>query len=44
VSLYEIAKLMGHTVEEVTELYAHVQPDHLHRQVERIPAIAGSFG
>jgi Phage integrase family len=39
VSLYEIAKLIGHTVEEVTELYAHLQPEHLDRQVERIPAI-----
>lgn len=39
VSLWEIAKLMGHMVEEVTELYAHLRPEHLHRQVERIPRI-----
>jgi transposase len=42
VSLWEIAKLMGHTVEEVTELYAHLQPEHLHRQVERIPALVAT--
>ena len=37
VSLYEIAKLMGHTFEQVTQLYAHLQPEHLHKQVGRIP-------
>jgi integrase len=39
VSLYEIAKLMGHTFEQVTQLYAHLQPEHLHNQVARIPQI-----
>ena len=39
VSLYEIAKLMGHTFEQVTQLYAHLQPEHLHKQVEKIPQI-----
>ncbi len=37
VSLYEIAKLMGHTFEQVTQLYAHLQPEHLHNQVGKIP-------
>ncbi len=40
VSLYEIAKLMGHTFEQVTQLYAHLQPEHLHNQVARIPQIS----
>lgn len=40
VSLYEIAKLMGHTFEQVTQLYAHLQPEHLHKQVGKIPPIA----
>ncbi len=40
VSLYEIAKLMGHTFEQVTQLYAHLQPEHLHKQVEKIPQIS----
>ena len=39
VSLYEIAKLMRHTFEQVTQLYAHLQPEHLHKQVGRIPQI-----
>jgi integrase len=39
VSLYDIAKLMGHTFEETTQLYAHLQPEHLHKQVARIPTI-----
>jgi len=40
VSLYEIAKLMGHTFEQVTQLYAHLQPEHLHKQVGKIPPIS----
>jgi integrase len=40
VSLYEIAKLMGHTFEQVTQLYAHLQPEHLHKQVGKIPQIS----
>jgi integrase len=40
VSLYDIAKLMGHTFEDVTKLYAHLQPEHLHKQVAKIPQIA----
>jgi integrase len=39
VSLYEIAKLMGHTFEQVTQLYAHLQPEYLHKQVAKIPAL-----
>jgi integrase len=39
VGLYEIAKIMGHTYEDVTKLYAHLQPEHLLRQVEKIPPI-----
>jgi hypothetical protein len=30
---------MGHTFEQVTQLYAHLQPEHLHKQVARIPKI-----
>ena len=40
VSLYDIAKLMGHTFEDVTQLYAHLQPEHLNKQVAKIPNIA----
>jgi integrase len=40
VSLYEIAKLMGHSFGQVTRLYAHLQPEHLHNQVARIPQIS----
>jgi integrase len=40
VSLYDIAKLMGHTFEDVTQLYAHLQPEHLLKQVAKIPQIA----
>jgi integrase len=40
VNLYDIAKLMGHTFEQVTQLYAHLQPEHLHKQVAKIPTIA----
>lgn len=39
VNLYEISKLMGHTFEQVTQLYAHLQPEHLQKQVAKIPAI-----
>jgi hypothetical protein len=39
VSLYDIAKLMGHTFEQVTQLYAHLQPEHLHKQVAKIPTL-----
>jgi len=40
VNLYDISKLMGHTFEDVTKLYAHLQPEHLHKQVAKIPQIA----
>jgi hypothetical protein len=30
---------MGHTFEQVTQLYAHLQPENLHNQVARIPQI-----
>jgi integrase len=40
VGLYDIAKLMGHTFEQVTQLYAHLQPEYLHKQVAKIPEIA----
>ena len=39
VHLYETAKLMGHTFEQVTQLYAHLQPEHLHKQVVQISAL-----
>lgn len=39
VNLYDIAKLMGHTFEQVTQLYAHLQPEHLQKQVAKIPTI-----
>lgn len=39
VSLYDISKLMGHTFEDVTQLYTHLQPEHLNKQVAKIPAI-----
>jgi integrase len=36
VSLYEVQKLLGHSSSETTEIYSHLQPEQLHRTVNRI--------
>jgi integrase len=36
VSLYEVQKLLGHSVISVTQVYAHLQPERLHSAVNRI--------
>jgi len=37
VDLTTVAKLMGHSTTKVTELYAHLQPDHKKNAAERLP-------
>jgi site-specific recombinase XerD len=36
VSLYEVQKLLGHSSPTVTEVYSHLQPEHLHGRVNKI--------
>ncbi|MCZ6776367.1 MAG: site-specific integrase, partial [Ignavibacteria bacterium] len=36
VSLYEVQKLVGHSNIAVTQVYSHLQPEHLHDTVNRI--------
>ena len=36
VSLYEVQKLLGHSNIAVTEVYSHLQPEHLHDTVNKI--------
>ena len=36
VSLYEVQKLLGHSSPTVTEVYSHLQPEHLHGTVNKI--------
>lgn len=35
VSLYAVQKLLGHTTSKTTEIYAHLQPQQLHSEVNR---------
>lgn len=35
-TLYEVQKLLGHSSSKVTEIYSHLQPEHLHGTVERL--------
>jgi len=35
-SLYEVQKLLGHSSSKVTEVYSHLQPEHMHSTVNRI--------
>lgn len=35
-SLYEVQKLLGHSSGRITEMYSHLQPETLHRTVNRI--------
>jgi integrase len=35
-TLYEVQKLLGHSSSRVTEIYSHLQPEHLHNTVNRI--------
>jgi integrase len=35
-TLYEVQKLLGHSSSKVTEIYSHLQPEHLHQTVNRI--------
>ncbi len=36
VSLYSVQKLLGHSSNNVTQVYAHLQPEQLHSTVERL--------
>ena len=36
VSLYEVQRLLGHSSPTVTEVYSHLQPEHLHGTVNKI--------
>jgi len=36
VSLYEVQKLLGHSNIAVTQVYSHLQPEHLHNTVNKI--------
>jgi site-specific recombinase XerD len=36
VDLTTVASLMGHSTAKVTELYAHLQPDHKKSAVEKL--------
>lgn len=35
-TLYEVQRLLGHSSPRVTEVYSHLQPEHLHGSVNRI--------
>jgi integrase len=35
-TLYEVQRLLGHSSPKVTEIYAHLQPEHLHATVNKI--------
>lgn len=37
VDLYTVSKLLGHSSVKVTEMYAHLAPDHLKAAVKRLP-------
>ncbi|HXX63044.1 MAG TPA: tyrosine-type recombinase/integrase [Bacteroidota bacterium] len=35
-TLYEVQRLLGHSSPTVTEIYSHLQPEHLHGTVNKI--------
>ena len=35
-TLYEVQKLLGHSSSKVTEVYSHLQPQHLHGTVDKL--------
>ena len=37
VELYTVSKLLGHNSLQMTEIYAHVAPAHLHKAVMNLP-------
>jgi integrase len=39
VSLYEVQKLLGHSSIQMTQRYAHLEPDRLHRRAELLSSI-----
>lgn len=41
VSLYEVQTLLGHSSVQMTQRYAHLQPDLLHQRAEIVGGIVG---
>ncbi|MBE1290099.1 MAG: tyrosine-type recombinase/integrase, partial [Rhodobacteraceae bacterium] len=41
VSLYEVQTLLGHSSAQMTQRYAHLQPNLLHQRAEIVGGIVG---
>jgi site-specific recombinase XerD len=44
VSLYEVQTLLGHSSVQMTQRYAHLQPDLLHQRAEIVGGIVSGQG
>ena len=44
VSLYEVQTLLGHSTVQMTQRYAHLQPNLLHQRAEIVGGIVGAVG
>jgi len=42
--LYQVQRILGHSTSEMTQRYAHLQPDHLRSAVDAIAALADPSG